>query len=753
MYKKSYTIHVCNKLFILAFFLSLHGTILAQSEFEQKIASLGYDVTEVNDWSDSTDITIPTPTCAYINLSGIPGIPKKKWQGPYQGYFEVYDGNGNYFKKKILLNVVGNSTRRFDKRSFGVTFCEDDWVDGDNNTEVSIGNWIPLDGFHFKAYYSDFFRGLGTLNYKLYEQMAQSRPRPWEGASVTGKYPEKSLGHIDGFPCVVYLNGDYFGIYAWELKKNRKNMNMDKDEADHIYLDNAVTTNLSNNLTWEFEIRNPKKLYTMDGEEYDGDNPGELIDETSDFYLLESDSKKVKKAKENSAKVKASIVRFSKVDAMLKQMYRGNVGKDVIRDTLINYYDVPSLVDFWLFGLVTANYDNFNSDYQWSTYDGKVWTLTPYDLDVTYGYHNYGYYLHPPYWTSFRGPKTFAIGFTFFPYNYIGSCLKDQIKQRYAELRQNGVFTLENMMSIINDWRYRIGEDNYAREWERWPESPGILDLIPNENWIDLDDWTGYNDMEDFKKANTYYEGDTVKWNYKLWVATGTTTGVSPGLQLGCRDSLERIRNWISTRLALEDVYMDYHFESQPMAYSLEIGSMGWGTLCVPFQFPIPDGMEIYSVIGNDKGHIILNRESSVIAHKPYLVKANPGLYLLSGYSEETDEFSEDYLVNGLLRGCYVEKYVGKGNYVLQNHNGKLNFYRVEGDASVRIGKNRAYLSMVDDEANQLPFLEVDQIACVPVCDNELLGVYDANGRKLDHLTKGINIVKYKNGKTLKIVL
>lgn len=75
MYKKSYTIHVCNKLFILAFFLSLHGTILAQSEFEQKIASLGYDVTEVNDWSDSTDIILPMPHVAYVNVTGIKTFP------------------------------------------------------------------------------------------------------------------------------------------------------------------------------------------------------------------------------------------------------------------------------------------------------------------------------------------------------------------------------------------------------------------------------------------------------------------------------------------------------------------------------------------------------------------------------------------------------------------------------------------------------------------------------------------------------
>ena len=54
----------------------------AQTAFETRIAELGLSEI-VTDWSDSAEINIPRPKCAYVNITGIDNMPMKvkKWLG------------------------------------------------------------------------------------------------------------------------------------------------------------------------------------------------------------------------------------------------------------------------------------------------------------------------------------------------------------------------------------------------------------------------------------------------------------------------------------------------------------------------------------------------------------------------------------------------------------------------------------------------------------------------------------------------
>ena len=48
--------------------------------------------------------------------------------------------------------------------------------------------------------------------------------------------------------------------------------------------------------------------------------------------------------------------------------------------------------------------------------------------------------------------------------------------------------------------------------------------------------------------------------SYRIWIATGTTTGVKPYSKLGYSspDNASLVQTWISDRLALEDSYLGY---------------------------------------------------------------------------------------------------------------------------------------------------------------------------------------------------
>ena len=82
--------------------------LLGQTAFEQMIDRKGYVEGVTRDWSDSTKINIDEPVMGYINISGNK-IPTSK-KVTRKAWFEFYDGQGNYFKKRILMSAQGNSS-------------------------------------------------------------------------------------------------------------------------------------------------------------------------------------------------------------------------------------------------------------------------------------------------------------------------------------------------------------------------------------------------------------------------------------------------------------------------------------------------------------------------------------------------------------------------------------------------------------------------------------------------------------------
>ena len=112
----------------------------------------------------------------------------------------------------------------------------------------------------------------------------------------------------------MYLNGEFYWIFTWQLKKHRDNMHHTKDDTKHIHIDGTLYQQYfwDGAINWtQFEVRNPKNFWCMNGSKYDGDNPKELIDETSEYYYLPDDKSKVKKQKQATAKVKEYITAFS----------------------------------------------------------------------------------------------------------------------------------------------------------------------------------------------------------------------------------------------------------------------------------------------------------------------------------------------------------------------------------------------------------------------------------------------------------
>lgn len=470
------------------------------TEFQKALKASGFTGGQ-GDWSDLTELHIAEPKCARVNFTGISELPQAKFLDVH-GYMEFCDMQGNYFRKQVILNAQGDSSMLVPKKNIAVDICNNNGWDDDDTFKLQIGKWVPQDSFHLKAYYTDPFRCIGAISYKLYNEMIQTRGELndyfWKRALIDfSTITTRSNGTTtleetkatwntgarcvpDGFPCIVYLNGEFYGIFSWQLKKHRDNYHMDKKTADQIHLDGVITGSsiLDANgdpslIGWDatdkvngFEIRNPKSLYLMNGTKYDADfNPGELIDDTSENYDANNKDHK------RSAKVKKYILDLSKVKTIIgnaKSVYdaseKTESDKETFKAVFETYFDVNNLIDYAMYSDIAVHWDGFGKNWQWLTYDGVKWYIGLYDCDNTFG----NVFYETDYIETTNDTHA-DLGA--YPFSYLWEFYDNEAKLKYAELRNKKIIDRDHIVNLVNTWIDNLGSiDTFEKEWNRWPE-------------------------------------------------------------------------------------------------------------------------------------------------------------------------------------------------------------------------------------------------------------------------------------------
>ena len=560
------------------------------TELEKDLISRGFLKKSCMDWTNATSLEIPEPRCAMVNITNITAMPTSKFAN-LKAYLEFWDMQGNYFKKKVILNAQGNSSMGFVKKNFAVDLCNDNWI-GDDTFSLRIGDWVSQDSYHCKAYYTDFFRGVAVTSYKLNNEIVRTRgimsDRPWKKALIDMDdigSTTKGIGDLndlslqidngarcfpDGFPVIVYLNKEFYGIFSWQLKKHRDNMHQTKDVAEHIHLDGTIGTQtlLGGTIDWtQFEVRNPKGLYCMDGTKYDGDtNLNELIDDTSDFYELDSDTAKIFKAKKMTAKVKAYITAFSKALVEIRaaldiynKSSKTEEDKQKVKTIFEKYFDVENQIDYLILSDVVKNSDGFNKNWQWITYNGAKWYVNLYDVDMSFGGHFQGNQITEPL-------KDHASTTRSLPSYYIETFYKDELEARYKELRDAKIIDTAHIVSILDAWTKRIGQQNYKKEYEKWPDSPcNGTSVVNTEYWVLQKDAQGklITGTADYNANKQYAIGDTCFYGvssaiYK-YECVKACTNVAPLKVIKYRDNIYRVAKWLEEEISNMDIVYNYN--------------------------------------------------------------------------------------------------------------------------------------------------------------------------------------------------
>lgn len=593
--------------------LNLQGNSV--NNIQDALKANGFDVKTPVDWSESSFIQIPEPRFAIINITNIDSMPTTKTDNK-KAFLEFWDMQGNYFKKHAILNAQGNSSLGLKKKNAAIDLCDDEWI-GDDTPKVRIGNWVPQDSFHLKAYYTDFFRGVGAVSYKLYDQIVRTRgnmyDRPWKKAlldmSKIGA-TTKSIGNPyigdyslltdtgarcfpDGFPVAVYLNGKFYGIFSFQLKKHRDNYHMDKSTAEHVHLDGELGERTifggRDKINWgAFEIRNPKGLYAIGGNKYDADVKQEEIAgeaevnawiEAGNLPDGKSIDSKIKKALQMTAKVKKYILNFADAVPTIKEAMNAYESSSKSEEDLKafktiyeNYFDKENLIDYMIASDLIKNEDGFRKNWQWFTYDGIKWWVGLYDCDMSFGGHFQG--------NQITDVLTQHLNTSIYrPNGYIPKYYSDEMNARYKYLADTGIVSSDNIFGLIRDWTMRIGTSFFKEEYKKWADSPCASDsIIKSDYWELVKDEHGVpqtDTTETYDATTAYNVGEVVSFGlnelmgffkYKCIKATKALTINTPhAISAYCPinefrhcDNIYRVQKWIEQNTKNIDSVYNY---------------------------------------------------------------------------------------------------------------------------------------------------------------------------------------------------
>lgn len=315
------------------------------------------------------------------------------------------------------LKWQGASSINYDKKNFTITF---------DAAQTIVESWGTQKKYCLKANYVDFSHCRNIVAAKLWGQAVRSRPTRNDKL-----YGLPNGGAIDGFPIMVAINGEYQGIYTFNIPKDKWMFGMTDGARECI-------------LTAETHAKG-----TQFAEEAKVD--------ASDFEM------EYVPDEENTQWVKDSVNTL--IRAVMS--FSGATAAEV-ETALSPYLDIESAVDYFIITCMFALTDNLDKNYILMTFDGVKWAFSEYDLDTAFGNRWDGkIYYSPDTITTFKG---FANTHKLMGILY--SCYKDKLKARYAALRKN-VLSEANVQMTVANFLVDIPKGLLDQEVVLWPKIPG----------------------------------------------------------------------------------------------------------------------------------------------------------------------------------------------------------------------------------------------------------------------------------------
>ncbi|HDZ9441233.1 TPA: CotH kinase family protein [Klebsiella quasipneumoniae subsp. similipneumoniae] len=376
-----------------------------------------------------------------IDITSPQGVPASKADGAYQGRCKI-DIDGVSLTAFSTIAVQGSSSAAYPKKNLTIAF----YLDEEYSTELKlkIGDGLAFSEWVYKANYIDSTHSRNLVGYTLWTQMQNTRDT-WPRREVDHYYVGKTgLAAVDtgatgipkGYPCIVYINSEFYGVGDIMVGKKRANYNIAKNTPEQIYL--------------EFQNCDIRTL--------DISNP-DICEVTA------------------PSNVTATVNGYLDVWRTFAQLPQSEFSA-----ALPEHMDKMNATDYYILMMFLCAVDCFNKNMLFMTWDAQKWFCMPYDLDTTFGLNAtgraiaYGPTLNPiTEGFALPGNREFWGKF----YTAIGS----DINARYAQLRNSGVLSVGNVSRIMTALQSKYTIDMFEREFTKWTGLPS-KDVTSNDQLL-----------------------------------------------------------------------------------------------------------------------------------------------------------------------------------------------------------------------------------------------------------------------------
>ena len=336
------------------------------------------------------------------------------------------------------LKIQGASSAGRPKKNYSIKLVNSF---GDKNKVEMSDGWGKEHKYCLKANWVDYSQARNVVSAQIFGDVVATQGKDSE------LYDLPNGGAIDGFPVIVFANGQFHGLYTMNIPKDQWMFDMkDSDEktqaivmadqwADSVAMRQLISYNANNPIwtgssSWELEYAS---------------NEDSLVD-NSTLWVAESLNRLIKFVMENNG--------------------------EAFKNGISQYCDVEKCIDSMLYTFFICADDNISKNILWVTFDGTHWFSSVYDMDGTWG-------------LQWNGNLSFVNGDTHpisnlatsdnTRYNLLWQKLYlnfyDQIVERYWELRQ-GPLSMENITMRFEAFFEKIPTIVRDAEKAKWTDVP-----------------------------------------------------------------------------------------------------------------------------------------------------------------------------------------------------------------------------------------------------------------------------------------
>lgn len=344
-----------------------------------------------------------------------------------------YQSKTDKFDCYILIKCQGTSSMNYPKKNYTIKLYKDS-----NYTIPLTKNfkeWGSQSKFCLKANWMDFSHARNIGCARLWSDLVKSRPD-------YSTLPEKlrnspNNGAIDGFPVLIYCNGIYWGRYTLNIPKGDWMAGMDSEsDTDQILSGENYISGC---------FRAPANIDGTDWSDELHDTVPENIktrwNEVINFVMNSSD-----------------------------EDFKNNIS---------NYFDLQSLIDYFLFSLSICHLDGLGKNQLFFSYDnGQHWMASAYDMDSTMGLYWNGSAFVSDKYVMQTDYETGANGTSNLLYERLHSLFIGEIRTRWKEVKET-ILSPYHIIEIFQEFCDIVPKEIKEQDYDEYTGN-GVFTAIPN---------------------------------------------------------------------------------------------------------------------------------------------------------------------------------------------------------------------------------------------------------------------------------